>query len=726
MVSYNVAIILSVDKQINISELQVELCSRVKVFWSTGVPPTKTFNEEFYNLGSTSWNLTADNFDLYIPPHVSTNNQVIANNNSPRTTQLFRNDPLDQRMYLDKTKSKQKFLHRIPMETINVLKPGDYVFILPVIFTNHIPETIYLPSARVSYKIRIGALTLDTHEQKSSDLNLATASTSSSSSASSLKITESESAQPSKGIGNSILKKVKNHLHMPSHINKDEQENKNTNNEIFAEVPIKVIRTPPPISISTANKPIYINRVWTDSLAYEISFAQKYVSLNSEVPIKIKLAPMVKNICIKRIKISITEKVTFVSKNYEFEYDQVDPVAKDPYNPYYLDFASKRKKERNLTLLEVRTKEKGGRALREEIVENSYNDNLLAYTTIDAGSDRDGVNMVSLTEPLTLETKLEFPKYEDLDRRSAKVIPPYGVDLYSNVPNSENVSNENHHRPSVISFLSGHSSMKKGSTEEADEPAGVYDPKFHETKFRTNSGTQVKHHTRINKAKRGLYLDSLHFSNIHSKHKLEIMLRISKPDPDNSQKLRHYEVLIDTPIFLVSELCNSGNMELPTYHMATTGSSVSNETRLTPPPTFEEVISVPGSPIGSPIGSPDLEAQYEADISSIRQLSLSRSDSASSQGGQCDTRSSLTLNSSSTAGQLPLGDGNPRFNNLDVLLCSPSPVHRSNTLPNSGKSKNKDTTALFKEGYTLKGKTENDEISRPTSPPAYEEATKNQ
>lgn len=154
-----------------------------------------------------------------------------------------------------------------------------------------------------------------------------------------------------------------------------------------------------------------------------------------------------------------------------------------------------------------------------------------------------------------------------MDKRTAKIIPPYGIDAYTSIPNPEHAvaNGPSHRRPSVIGFLSGHKGSK--SHEENEKP--VYDPKFHQTIIKSNSGLPVKTHTRLNTPKRGLYLDSLHFSNVYCRHKLEIMLRISKPDPECPSKLRHYEVLIDTPIFLVSEQCNSGNMELPTYDMAT-------------------------------------------------------------------------------------------------------------------------------------------------------------
>ncbi|CAI4055936.1 hypothetical protein SUVZ_02G0170 [Saccharomyces uvarum] len=757
MVSYSIAIIISVKKPTRYTDIQLELCSRVKVFWNTGVPPTKTFNEEFYNAASMKWNLNSENFNLFVPLSISPDDQMIENNSNDRQMRLFKNKAVEERTYLDKTKTKSDLLNTIDTKKNYLYQPGDYVFLVPVVFSNHVPETIYLPSARVGYRLRIATKAVNRkgfYHQDSNSPQLAASpdsSSSLSSTSSSLKLTETESAQAHKKIGNALFNKVKNHLHMSSHQLKNEGAGEE---DIFAEYPFKIIRTPPPVAVSTANKPIYINRVWTDSLSYEISFAQKYVSLDSDVPIKIKLAPICKNVYVKRIHVSVTEKVTFVSKGYEYEYDQTDPVAKDPYNPYYLDFASKRRKERSLSLFEIRTKEKGSRALREEIIENAFNDNLLSYSPIDDDSNTKGTQKekIGITEPVIIETNLKFPKYENLDKRTAKIIPPYGIDAYTSIPNLEHAlsNGSSHRRPSMIGFLSGHKNTK--THDENAKP--IYDSKFHETIIKTNSGLPVKSHTRLNKSKRGLYLDSLHFSNIYCRHKLEIMLRISKPDPENPSKLRHYEVLIDTPIFLVSEQCNSGNMELPTYDMATMDGqnshaplSVNNDffgNTCPPPPTFEQAISVPGSPIVSPMGSPNIMASYDPDLLSIQQLNLSRTTSVSGPSGLNDDTSLPNTNRNSISNGNAMsgnitnsafasnngGQGvararatsvndRSRFNNLDKLLSTPSPINLSNTSspmngssqgcgdatirnPNTSSEKQTDSSnAFFKKGYTL-------------------------
>ena len=739
MTPYNIAIVLSLKQQMHLlAPLHVELCSRIKLFWHNGVPPSKTFDEEFYKCVSLKWDLNPskpsfliDTTNSIIMDNITTNDTENNNNNNNSMKRKFVTVlPNEQRYYIDKKRTKIMFFQDMASTKQELLEPGDYIFILPCIFSNHVPETLYYPSARVNYSLKIGTIqghstsidfmdrsiehpdeTLRSRTSTIVSTTNVNDSIPSPNSCISLNKTELEKAQPKKLIknGTAIFQRMKQSFHHissspekgPLHISPSMEL---TKDHLFGEYPINVIRTPPLVSVSTANKPIYINRIWTNSLSYEISFAQKYVSLNSQVPIKIKLAPLEKNICIKRIRVSVNEKITFVSKNLEYEYDQVDPVAKDPYNPYYLDFQAKRRKERNLPLLEIRTQEKGARALREEIVENAFSDNLISYSAISDGSSKTSKNnkndaSIGITEPITIETVLDFPKFEDFDKRKARIIPPYGIDSFTMIPNPEhyhnhNNKNENLRRSSVIGILTGnhylhHHGQNQSHTNQTDNNSTNsennnnsnsnsnnsnntigssqdnnknFDRRFYQTKIKSNSGIEVKFHTKLNESKRGLYLDSMHFSNIHARHKLEIMLRISKPDPQDSSRLRHYEVLIDTPIYLVSEMCNSGNMELPTYHMATSSSNIvgavtggtfssdknivigGNPMNDALPPSFEEAISVPNSPLVSPIGSPNIMASYDPDNLYIQQLNLSRAISISGPSGAPQSISVLNTN----------------------------------------------------------------------------------
>lgn len=796
-VPYNMALILTTDKELRFADIAVELSAKVKVFWNNGVPPTRSFNEEFYDAGSLAWVLSPANYNLFIPHSVSPSSQIIENNINNIEARLFKcTTPAQQRNYIDKQRTKLAFMQAVSPESSHKFKAGTYVFIVPVVFANHIPESIYFPSARVNYKFKVGSRLLtpgneaqgDSPPRTLSNGSGSSSSTSSSStslstlaSSSSMRDTEAESTVPHKKRGDhSIFKKMKNSLHIASGATQQQQQHHSGRPgvEVYAEYPLRVVRTPPPISVSTANKPIYINRVWTDSLSYEISFQQKYVSLDNEYRFKIKLAPLAKNISIKRIRVSINEKITFVSKNLEFEYDQIDLVAKDPYNPYYLDFQSKRRKERNLPLLEVRTKDKGSRALREEIVENSISDNLLSYSTFDDDDDDEEAHSPKkkkkeprgITEEISIDTKLRFPKFEDLDRQKAKIIAPYGIDIFNTEINPETHDAEGNtldlssgpgssgdmHKSSVIGFIANHNpitgNMAKSGKNKEHKRKPVVDPRYHLTKIKTSSGMDVESHTRLNKPKRGLYLDSLHFSNIHASHKLEVMLRISKPDPMDPKKMRHYEVLIDTPIVVVSELCNTGNMELPTYNMAVRNKH-SRRSNPTPfvgdfdasqaPPTFEEAISIPGSPLGSPvgspmgspmgspvispvgsplvspIGSPDIIPSYDSDLYSIQQINLSRGTTIRRPPSVSSENKSVKQQATASGTSAP---NDTHFSNIDKLLTSPasnttatfSPVTSSSTAT----MKPAEDSPLFKQDYTLKpGK-------GPSNPPEYDEIMK--
>lgn len=55
------------------------------------------------------------------------------------------------------------------------------------------------------------------------------------------------------------------------------------------------------------------------------------------------------------------------------------------------------------------------------------------------------------------------------------------------------------------------------------------------------------------------------FDNIQSHHWVKLCLRISRLDPENPEKRKHYEISIDSPIHVLSPLANHGNTLLPPY-----------------------------------------------------------------------------------------------------------------------------------------------------------------
>lgn len=715
-VPFNLAVVLSFKKPTSLAKVKAQLYSRACIYWYNGLPPSRVLHEEYYTVGEINWELTNSNYNLYAPLSLSSENPIIQKQESITPTTLFKNkrpDELMEQEYLERRKSKQNFLNSFDNDESQLFSAGEYVFILPVYFTNHIPETIYLPSGRVNYNFRCAwklAPDLRNNSDNLSDLSSAvTVAT----------VSDDQSSDSSPHF-NKLFKKVKNHLHISS----TSTSSVDSSNVISGDSSIRVVRTPPLRSISTADKPIYINRVWTDSLSYEISFAQKYVSLGSEVPIKIKLVPLVKQLSIKRVRVSVVEKITFVSKNLEYEFDQVEVIMHDPYNPYFAEFISRRKQERALPLLEVRTRDKGCKALKEEIVENTHSDNLLCYSSVkdsDSGSNND------IIEPVTIETKLKFPTYSVLDKKTSKNLPPYGVDEFVPQTSSTQTSNASGSRHNstasgVIGFLSNRrpssSRSRHNSTDAQTSSANAVAPSC--TSFRTSAGVAVQHHTKHNEVKRGLYMDSVNFSNIHVKHKLEIMLRISK-DYKSPSKQRHYEVLIDTPLVLVSEFCNSGNMELPTYDMATKMTTAPSYSEMAPP-SFEEALSVSASPMASPItspmGSPNLAASYDVDDLSIQQLSLSRT---------------TTQNASvSESPQQQVNKGR-RYSNIDDLMSVQDNDLQNRLRQNTNMPDLVDTEPsapmpkLFREGFNVgndaqvPGSSSENAVLTDDEPPKYDE-----
>lgn len=55
------------------------------------------------------------------------------------------------------------------------------------------------------------------------------------------------------------------------------------------------------------------------------------------------------------------------------------------------------------------------------------------------------------------------------------------------------------------------------------------------------------------------------YDNIQAHHWIKICLRISRIDPNNPEKRKHYEISIDSPLHVLNNLCSHGNTLLPAY-----------------------------------------------------------------------------------------------------------------------------------------------------------------
>ncbi|CAK9440070.1 uncharacterized protein LODBEIA_P41700 [Lodderomyces beijingensis] len=74
------------------------------------------------------------------------------------------------------------------------------------------------------------------------------------------------------------------------------------------------------------------------------------------------------------------------------------------------------------------------------------------------------------------------------------------------------------------------------------------------------------------------------YENIQAHHWIKICLRISKTDPENPAKRKHYEISIDSPLHILSPLAAHGNTMLPAYDDLVPPVAPPNST--TTPPDF--------------------------------------------------------------------------------------------------------------------------------------------
>ncbi|KAK6459899.1 hypothetical protein DFJ63DRAFT_323881 [Scheffersomyces coipomensis] len=81
---------------------------------------------------------------------------------------------------------------------------------------------------------------------------------------------------------------------------------------------------------------------------------------------------------------------------------------------------------------------------------------------------------------------------------------------------------------------------------------------------------------------KALYPDS-NFRHVQIHHRLQVCFRISKPDPKDDFKMHHYEVVVDTPLILLSSKCNDQSIQLPRYNeidvLDGSSSSISSSTK---------------------------------------------------------------------------------------------------------------------------------------------------
>lgn len=295
---------------------------------------------------------------------------------------------------------------------------------------------------------------------------------------------------------------------------------------------LPAVRTPPLIANSVVDKPIFVNRVWNDSIHYVITFPKKYVAIGTEHMINVKLIPLVKDVIIKRIRFNVLERITYISRDLskEYSYDTLDPTGALTMFPR---LRPPKSRERVVSLCELKTKAKRGQLgqvpFKEDIIKCPENN--LLYLCYEPELKRQGGCCEEgglIASPIDITVALPFltTKFDMLGDNTTSI----GVrdtrlsTMPSSGPRRSSVPNALNYSPDVI----------PGRT----------------------LGT-----TSVSKA---VYPD-LNFRHIQINHRLQVCFRISKPESNDSGKMHHYEVVVDTPLILLLAKCPEDSMQLPLY-----------------------------------------------------------------------------------------------------------------------------------------------------------------
>lgn len=501
-VTHTFAVCISLFKPTSISTIKVQLQAICSISWPHGLPCDHNIRTETFELGHLNWDLNLANYNYFIPVD---SEDAIADD--------------DSCIEIDPTKFMTP--QRIPMKTFEH-KPYDQITRGGYIHTKKENDPFVLGAVNgnagsISYPPGHYVFSLPTQFEPQLPESLIT-----------LKSTVNYSLRTL------VVPKSKAY--------------------ILSEHDISVIRGPPVLGITTANKPIYINKVWNDALNYEISFPKKYVTIGEELPIKVKLMPLEKDINVRRIKVNVIEHTTYVSKNLEYEYEEERIEYDDGY------YMAKRK-EKSVPFFELKTRPKLTNAMRDEVVEGE-SDNLLNWCF---HSNADDLGCTDMIGTLKIQAYLPFVKPH---KALKQVINSNNKPMMTSVYHSDKLNRQINRELKTIVKCND---------------------------VRVNTTTRVLEHIE------GFYPDSGNNRYIELDHKLQVSLRLSRLDPKDS-KVHHYEVMIDTPIYLLNSLCTPENVELPQYP-----SGPNAELRLDFDserlPTFEEAVSPMSSPILSPSGA---------------------------------------------------------------------------------------------------------------------------
>lgn len=558
-IPHTFAVVIELEKdECHLKEINISLSSQTNVSWPLGDSFNRNFNREKFNIGNMEWcfpNLNAADYfistsntndskckqlspeelawrtreyQLKVSPDCSSGNSTnkasgkTSGSSHNQSTSSSHHFPLefikDIHDYVDGLHNeKENHNHNHNQNEDNTTyKAGLYLFILPILIPFNIPPTINSINGYLNHFMNVN------------------------------------------------VQKV--------------SEKFNRKSSIYAQYNVPMIRTPPSVGDSVADKPIYVNRVWNESLHYIITFPKKYVSLGCEHVINVKLVPLVKDVIIKRIKFNVLERITYVSKDLAKEYDY---DLEDPFNLRFPGDNS-RKRERVIPLCELKTKNKYNNNLvdpyKEEVIKCPDNNLLFSCYELE---DPTAVNSKYIATPLDINVALPFltTKLDKLVLTSSVLEPKTPnrivsrkasiVDPISNSPSSPYIG--------ALETSIAHDGIQDDSVELKVDTVSLFGNE--ELIIRNNLKDG---YTLLSKA---LYPDS-NYRHIQINHRLQVCFRISKPDPKDGYKMHHYEVVVDTPLILLSAKCDDTSTQLPKYDEIATPSTLNDSSNIFRTPDY--------------------------------------------------------------------------------------------------------------------------------------------
>lgn len=532
------AAIVDLKKDHQIKNVHIDFLSTTSTLWPLLEPHNRFNLKERFKIGSLEWVLSMHDADYYISTTNSNNtrHRDLTSENLAKRTRKYRlasvrkladgtddinhhRNPVFVSSHLLNSDSDVASIksHSVP----EIFPAGIYVFLLPILLPPHIPASVNSVNGGLYHRLNV--------------------------------------------LVNKISEKLNRRVTVNSMFN------------------LHMARTPPSLADCIADKPIYVNRVWNDALHYVITFPRKYISLGSEHTINIKLVPLVKDVIIKRIKFNVLERITYVSRDLsrEYEYDGDDP---------YLTKSTSKNRERVVHVCELKTKNKSSgttypEPYKEEVIKCPENN--ILYSCYEPSKKEHDDGTVLIASPLDINIALPF-----LTSRSDKGIiattreEPGDLDLKNTLSGTATHSR----RSSTLGLLlpsspiiGAHETHISHVNEEQ-----LLNSELGEDVLALDSSSMAPNEQKgadslsqgCTTTARALAPDS-NFRHIQISHRLQVCFRISKPDPSDNDRMHHYEVVVDTPLILVSARCTDESIHLPHYDEINDGVS--------PPDSLREI-----------------------------------------------------------------------------------------------------------------------------------------